>query len=180
MQAGLARALPRDVVARFDPSLVRGMGYYTGPIFELGLAGYGFSLAGGGRYDRMIGGLLGRDVPACGFSIGFERLLLVLEERGLRPRSTGRRVALLYASEDDAGAVLATAERLRATCEVVSVLPRRKKMGKQLDELAAAGFDGFCVFDGSEAPELRPLASSDGEGAGADGDAARGSHGGEG
>src|SRR5262249_54470789 len=67
---------------RFDPTLVRGMGYYTGPIFEIAAAGYPSSIAGGGRYDRMVGRLLGRDVPASGFSIGFERLTSMRAERG--------------------------------------------------------------------------------------------------
>src|SRR2546421_314982 len=74
---------------RFDPTLVRGMGYYTGPIFEIAAAGYPSSIAGGGRYDRMIGRLLGREVPASGFSIGFERLISILAERG--GRSPGER-----------------------------------------------------------------------------------------
>src|SRR5947208_2938892 len=65
---------------RFDPTLVRGMGYYTGPIFEIAAPGYASSIAGGGRYDRMIGRLLGREVPASGFSIGFERLISILGE----------------------------------------------------------------------------------------------------
>jgi histidyl-tRNA synthetase len=72
---------------RFDPTLVRGMGYYTGPIFEISHTGYPSSIAGGGRYDNMIGRFLGRPVPACGFSIGFERLVEILEERGRRDRS---------------------------------------------------------------------------------------------
>src|SRR5919109_1938936 len=73
----------------FDPTLVRGMGYYTGPIFEIAATGYRSSIAGGGRYDRMIGRLLGRDVPASGFSIGFERLIEILTERGGLPAVEG-------------------------------------------------------------------------------------------
>ena len=67
----------------FAPALVRGMAYYTGPIFEVWDDEHPFSLAGGGRYDGVIGTLLGKNVPACGFSIGFERLLMVLREKGL-------------------------------------------------------------------------------------------------
>src|SRR3989442_308729 len=74
---------------RFDPTLVRGMGYYTGPIFEIAAAAYPSSIAGGGRYDRMIGRLLGREVPASGFSIGFERLISILAQRGGVPAREG-------------------------------------------------------------------------------------------
>src|SRR6267142_2211754 len=86
--------------AEFDPTLVRGMGYYTGTIFEAVMPGFSGSVAGGGRYDRMIGKLLGREVPACGFSIGFERLVGILGERGggaMGAAAAGqpRRVALL-------------------------------------------------------------------------------------
>ncbi len=70
-----------EVDIRFDPTLVRGMGYYTGPIFEISYTGYPSSIAGGGRYDDMVGRFLGRSVPACGFSIGFERLVEILETR---------------------------------------------------------------------------------------------------
>ncbi|GAA1349564.1 histidine--tRNA ligase [Falsarthrobacter nasiphocae] len=75
----------------FDPTLVRGMGYYTGPIFEVSHAGSGSSVAGGGRYDGVVGKWLGRDVPACGFSIGFERIVDLVE----LPEDESPRVALL-------------------------------------------------------------------------------------
>ena len=67
-----------NVTIMFDPTLVRGMGYYTGPIFEITIDGYGFSIAGGGRYDKMIGKFSGQDVCASGFSIGFERIITIL------------------------------------------------------------------------------------------------------
>src|SRR6266850_1176924 len=73
--------LPAGTRVAFDPTLVRGMGYYTGTIFEISSPAFPSSIAGGGRYDRMVGNLLGRDVPACGFSIGFERLILILSDR---------------------------------------------------------------------------------------------------
>ena len=65
----------------FDPTLVRGMGYYTGTIFEISIDGYNFSIAGGGRYDKMIGKFCGQDVSACGFSIGFERIITILKDK---------------------------------------------------------------------------------------------------
>ena len=73
----------------FDPTLVRGMGYYTGPIFECSAEGLGSSIAGGGRYDKMIGKFSGQDVPACGFSIGFERLVTILQDKGFVPTEDG-------------------------------------------------------------------------------------------
>ena len=68
----------------FDPTLVRGMGYYTGTIFEVSMEGFGGSVAGGGRYDKMVGNFTGKDVPACGFSIGFERIIMLLMENGFK------------------------------------------------------------------------------------------------
>jgi histidyl-tRNA synthetase len=71
--------LPEGVKVRFDPTLVRGMGYYTGTVFEISHPSSGSSVGGGGRYDGMIGRFLGTDVPACGFSIGFERIVDLVE-----------------------------------------------------------------------------------------------------
>ena len=73
----------------FDPTLVRGMGYYTGTIFEVSMEGFGGSVAGGGRYDKMIGKFTGMDTPACGFSIGFERIVTILLDNGIY--SSGRK-----------------------------------------------------------------------------------------
>jgi len=141
----------------FDPTLVRGMGYYTGPIFEIGMDGAPGSIAGGGRYDRMLGRLLGREVPACGFSIGFERVVGLLLERGVRAPKAGTRFALLHEpGVDSLQRVLAEAAARRAAVEgnSVAVFARRKKLGKQLDELEQAGFD--CVLtlpEGNGPPE---------------------------
>jgi histidyl-tRNA synthetase len=126
---------------RIDPTLARGMGYYTGPIFEVAVEGLPYSLAGGGRYDRMIGGLTGRDVPATGFSIGFERLVLLLQERGVSPAAAPRRVALVYGAEDDLASAMHEASRRRADGAIVSVIARRRKAGKQRADLERQGFD---------------------------------------
>ena len=77
----------KDVISKngniiFDPTLVRGMSYYTGTIFEIAIPEFGGSCGGGGRYDKMVGKFTGNDVPACGFSIGFERIILLLMENG--------------------------------------------------------------------------------------------------
>src|SRR5207302_6718994 len=95
----VAAAAGGGVRIAFDPTLVRGMSYYTGPIFEIRYADSASSIAGGGRYDRMIGRLLGRDVPATGFSIGFERVIGILTEH---PATTGAetdRLAIVFAED---------------------------------------------------------------------------------
>jgi len=125
-----------------DFTLVRGMGYYTGPIFEISAEGSPGSLAGGGRYDQLVGRLLGRELPACGFSIGFERLMLVLAERGWAPPGARRRVALVY--DADAGqleSALRRASGLRADGAAVSLFTQKRKAGKQRADLEAQGFE---------------------------------------
>lgn len=144
---------------RFDPTLVRGMGYYTGQIFEIAAKGYGSSVGGGGRYDKMVGKLLGRDVPACGFSIGFERIIGVLADKAIKPGASTAKIALIYEpARDPAKAVLKAAATLRSQGQVVSLLPRKKDMTKQLDALKAEGFTGFCAFRGEGASlEIKQL-----------------------
>jgi histidyl-tRNA synthetase len=162
--AVVAPALSEGVRVQFDPTLVRGMGYYTGTIFEIVSPAFPSSIAGGGRYDRMIGRLLGRDVPACGFSIGFERLIAILGEggdRGIRGGGVAgapRRIALLL--DDDAGLprALEAARMLRAQGDLVSLELRRKNARKQLDDLQAHGFSDQAVVEaGSAAPLVKPL-----------------------
>ena len=159
-----AEIAPRCRV-RFDPTLVRGMGYYTGPIFEIAAAGYPSSIAGGGRYDRMIGRLLGRQVPASGFSIGFERLISILNERGGLPSRDGaetaaRRVALLVAADGDLATAVRAAKTLRSEGYLVSLEVRRKNVKKQLDDLMTHGFWGHAaVDDPARTPEVKPLVS---------------------
>jgi histidyl-tRNA synthetase len=140
----------------FDPTLVRGMGYYTGPIFEIGSAQFPSSIAGGGRYDQLIGKILGRDVPATGFSIGFERVVTLLLERPTGTLPGAERIALLFeAATPDLGPVLAAARRLRAEGFLVSLEPLGRKAGSQRAALAEHGFDGVAVFDGTELPAVR-------------------------
>jgi histidyl-tRNA synthetase len=152
--AAVDAALAGRARVSFSPTLARGMGYYTGPIFEVAVEGLPYSLAGGGRYDRMIGGIVGRDVPATGFSIGFERLVMLLQERGWAPAAAERRVALLHGDADGLAAVMGAAARLRSGGAVVSVLARRKKAGKQRGDLERQGFDEIVEFgaDGGTGP----------------------------
>jgi histidyl-tRNA synthetase len=157
----VAGALPAGTRVQFDPTLVRGMGYYTGTIFEAVMPGFSGSVAGGGRYDRMVGKLLGRDVPACGFSIGFERLVGILGERGgVSPMgATGqpRRVALLVDDGTPVAPALAAARGQRAAGDWVSVELRRRNVGKQLDDLARHGFDAHATLEADGRPVVKPL-----------------------
>lgn len=134
------RALGSAASVAVDFTLVRGMGYYTGPIFEISAEGSPGSLAGGGRYDKMIGRALGRDVPACGFSIGFERLMLVLQERGWSPERAPR-MALIYDAEGgQLESALGRASELRGRGAAVSLFAQKRKAGKQRADLEAQGF----------------------------------------
>ncbi|MGH8910550.1 MAG: histidine--tRNA ligase [Egibacteraceae bacterium] len=142
----------RDVAWVFDPTLVRGMGYYTGQIFEVSHPGSSSSIAGGGRYDRLIGRCLGRDVPACGFSLGFERIVDLLEQA---PKSGA--VALLYDVDDPLPDVLAAARQLRAGGRTVCALSRRGQLGKQLARLEQWGFTSFVHLRKGEELSERPL-----------------------
>jgi histidyl-tRNA synthetase len=157
-------ALPAGARLAFDPTLVRGMGYYTGTIFEVTMPGFGGSVAGGGRYDRMVGKLLGREVPACGFSIGFERLVAILGERGEAPArgaaatGGGRRIALVVDEDADVAAALTAARGMRAAGDLVSLELRRRNMSKQLDDLARHGFGAYATLDAAGRPVVKPLA----------------------
>ncbi|AOS64892.1 histidine--tRNA ligase [Actinoalloteichus hymeniacidonis] len=131
----------------FDPTLVRGMGYYTGQVFEIVHPDAGSSLAGGGRYDRLIGRTLGRDVPACGFSIGFERIVDLLG--GTR---RDQQVAVLHESEVGIDEVLSVARALRAEGRSVAPVRRRGKFGAQLDRLTEWGFTSFVHLSARRDP----------------------------
>ena len=130
----------------YCPSLVRGQGYYTGMVFEITCPQFSGAVAGGGRYDNMIGKFLGTKVPAVGFSIGFERVCGILLEQGYQIPGAKQKIALLYGKEADFPAVLAKAAALRDNYEV-TILPQGKKLGKQLGQLEAAGFAGAAFMD---------------------------------
>jgi histidyl-tRNA synthetase len=154
-------AKERPVSWQFDPTLVRGMGYYTGQVFEIIHPEMSGSVAGGGRYDKLIGRSLGQDVPACGFSIGFERIVDLLSRELARDA-----VALLVEGEVPAADAVAVARELRTGPEslrVVETVRRSGKFGAQLKRLEAAGFTGFVVLrteDGAVVRgELRALGS---------------------
>jgi histidyl-tRNA synthetase len=139
----------------FDFTLVRGMGYYTGTIFEIGLEELGYSVAGGGRYDELIGRFIGDSVPACGFSIGFERIVDLLKERGFEPNKRDK-VALVYGDDTEIEKVMASAEQLRSEGSIVSILVKAKKFGKQLNRLEGEGYNKVAILSNGEL-ELKNL-----------------------
>ena len=124
----------------FDLSLVRGQGYYTGTVFEVKSCRFNGAIAGGGRYDGLIGKFTGENVPACGFSIGFERLFGILSENASVDRT---RVAMVY--ECDFAEAYGIAENMRKDGMKVSLFRRPKKMKQFLDRLALSGFAGWCT-----------------------------------
>lgn len=129
----------------FDISLVRGQGYYTSTVFEVRSENFGSSVAGGGRYDKLIGKFIGEEIPACGFSIGFERIFSILSEQN-RAASSKEKLAVFY--EDNFMEVYAKAEELRGRYDV-SIYKKPKKLGAFLNKLQAGGFAGFAYPDGN-------------------------------
>lgn len=133
----------------FDPTLVRGMSYYTGTIFEIEMAEFGSSVAGGGRYDKMIGKFTGKDTPACGFSIGFERIITILMEQNFQvPGTTGKKAFLIEKNmpADKLCQVLqeAKAEREAGGQVLVALMNKNKKFQKE--QLAKEGYTEFKEF----------------------------------
>ena len=133
----------------YAPSLVRGQGYYTGMVFEVTCPQFSGAVAGGGRYDNMVGKFIGQQVPAVGFSIGFERVCGILLEQGYQIPGAKPKMALLYLKDADFAAVLAKAEQLRADYDV-TVLPQAKKLGKQFGTLEAAGYNAVAFADNDD------------------------------
>jgi histidyl-tRNA synthetase len=131
---GLLEPTPVVGRLRFDPSLARGLSYYTGAIMEINVPDMAGSLGGGGRYDNLIGMFLGRDVPACGFSLGLERMLVVMSERKMFPESVVRGssdVMVTLWNNEMRSDSLALATTLRAAGLRVDVYPEPDKIGKQ-------------------------------------------------
>jgi histidyl-tRNA synthetase len=136
----LRAALP-GVRLEFDPTLVRGMGYYTGTIFEIKHPDLGYSLGGGGRYDGMIGRFLGTDVPACGFSIGFERIVDLLAGSD---DETDNAVVLVHEKDADPAALVALKRALVADGLRVRLDKRTKNLKALLERAGAAGYGRFA------------------------------------
>ena len=129
----------------FDLTLVRGQGYYTGMVFEITADGSAGSVAGGGRYDHMIGKFCNENIPAVGFSIGFERICALLLDSGFAIPGERPRAALLYGPNDDFAAVLARARSFRGEWDV-AVYAQPKKFGPFLERLKERGYAGLYVM----------------------------------
>ncbi|ETO95890.1 histidine--tRNA ligase [Lachnoanaerobaculum sp. MSX33] len=138
-----------DFSLEFDPTLVRGMGYYTGTIFEVSMEGFSGSVAGGGRYDKMIGKFTGSDTPACGFSIGFERIITILMDSGFKIPDESKKIAFLYEKNIDASvltSILKEASALRADGNIVLVSKMNKNKKFQKEGLEKQGYVEFKEF----------------------------------
>ena len=133
----------------FDPTLVRGMSYYTGTIFEVAMPQFGGSCGGGGRYDKMVGKFTGNDVPACGFSIGFERIILLLMESGFQVPSQPEKVAYLLEKGlpgEELCRVIAKAGEARREGKQVLVVRMNKNKKFQKEQLNKDGYMEFEEF----------------------------------
>ena len=145
--ASRIQSVPYELV--FDPTLVRGMSYYTGTIFEIDMPDFGGSVAGGGRYDKMIGNFTGKETPAVGFSIGFERIVTLLLEHGWQVPGQMEKVAFLIEKKmpsDKLCQIMEEAANLRSQgrCVLVTTMNKNKKFQKQ--QLEAEGYTDFKEF----------------------------------
>lgn len=129
----------------YDASLVRGQGYYTGTVFEVRSEKFGSSIAGGGRYDKLIGKFIGEDIPACGFSIGFERIFSILCDMK-KTAGTRKKIAVLY--DESFTEAYRKSEELRGEYDV-ALFKKPKKMKAFLDRLQSSGYVGFAYSDGN-------------------------------
>ena len=134
---------------KFDPTLVRGMSYYTGTIFEVAMPQFGGSCGGGGRYDKMVGKFTGKDVPACGFSIGFERIILLLLESGFQVPKEGKKIAYLMEkglATEELCKVMAKAQKEREAGNRILVAHMNKNKKFQKEQLISQGYEVFEEF----------------------------------
>jgi histidyl-tRNA synthetase len=129
----LCKHTPADGRLRIDSSLARGLSYYTGAIMEIAVPDLAGSLGGGGRYDNLVGMFLGRDVPACGFSLGLERIIVVMTERNMFPQGLGGAVDVIVTLWNEASQheALGLAGELRSGGLRVELYPEPDKLGKQ-------------------------------------------------
>ncbi len=140
---------------RFDPTMVRGQSYYTGTIFEIRMDDFGGSVAGGGRYDKMIGKFTGQDTPACGFSIGFERIVMLLLEQGYQIPGTRQKKAYLLEKKLPAEALLKVFEKAKKDRDQgsqVLIVQMKKNKKFQKEQLAEEGYTEMidCYADSAD------------------------------
>lgn len=142
-----------DFKMSFDPTLVRGMSYYTGPIFEISMDEFGGSVGGGGRYDEMIGRFTGQATPACGFSIGFERIVMLLLEREYKVPSDGAKTAYLIEKNmpgDRLLEILDKAKKEREAGKQINIAIMKKNKKFQKEQMIAEGYEVFEEFYATE------------------------------
>ncbi|MBE5880411.1 MAG: histidine--tRNA ligase [Lachnospiraceae bacterium] len=147
--AALKGSVCADCEIMFDPTLVRGMSYYTGTIFEIEMKELNCSVAGGGRYDKMIGRFTGNDTPACGFSIGFERIITILLEKGFSvPGQTAKTAFLVEKgmAPERMAEIIKEAQALRADGQIVLITRMNKNKKFQKEQLANDGYTEFKDF----------------------------------
>jgi histidyl-tRNA synthetase len=148
---------------RIDPSLARGLSYYTGTIMEINVPDLAGSLGGGGRYDNLVGMFLGQDVPACGFSLGLERIIVVMNERGMFPPALVSAPADVMVTIWDSDSVtdsIALATALRGEGLRVDLYPEADKLGKQFKYASAQGVR-FVAIIGADERERGEVALKD-------------------
>jgi histidyl-tRNA synthetase len=151
----LQLAKPSDVAQRIklDPTLARGLAYYTGAIIEINVADLSGSLGGGGRYDNLVGMFLGKDVPASGFSLGLERIIVVMSEREMFPKelvASPADVMVTIWNEDSIADSIALATELRSSGLRVDLYPEADKMGKQFKYASARGIPFVAIVGEDE------------------------------
>ncbi len=151
LQFAKAGGLDRRI--KLDPTLARGLSYYTGAIIEINVADLAGSLGGGGRYDNLVGMFLGKDIPACGFSLGLERIIVVMTEREMFPAglvSSPADVMVTIWNEESFGESLALATELRGQGLRVDLYPEADKMGKQFKYASARGIPFVAIAGDDE------------------------------
>ena len=149
IKESVSSTVDTDFEIVFDPTLVRGMSYYTGTIFEIEMPQFGSSVAGGGRYDRMVGRFTGQDTPACGFSIGFERIITILMDENFQIPDQAQKVAYLVEkgiATEDLCRVIAKAQQERASGRQVLVVRMNKNKKFQKQQLLVEGYEEFEDF----------------------------------
>jgi histidyl-tRNA synthetase len=141
-----------DINIRFDPSLVRGMDYYTGSIYEVNEINGKISFGGGGRYNNMVGSFSGQNISACGFSLGFERIIdAFFSASAGNNENKIKKAALLYSSDKDNYAEIITySEELRKTYPIVSIFDKQKNISNQLEKLKELGYTHWCLYKSQE------------------------------
>ena len=147
--ASVEQVKTADFKMSFDPTLVRGMSYYTGPIFEVSMDEYGGSVGGGGRYDEMIGKFTGQNISACGFSIGFERIIMLLLEREFQVPSKGEKKAYLIEKNMPADKLLTIfeeAKQERLEGKQINIVMMKKNKKFQKEQMQAEGYEEFKEF----------------------------------